>query len=860
MPNLSEPPQDSQKFPPGNSDIFSKFSEMAKKVLINSQKIAQNMQSGIGSEHLLLGLVSTPGTLAYDMLKEHLINSDQIKLVLSLRGLHTRSINGISPEVKKILKLAVKIAAEFEHFSIDAEHILLAIVKEKQSLGYQIIYQIGVDPSHIKQQIERLFEELREMDQMIQKRIDTEPLGTPGGTKLSEEEIEEEYYPAPPSPFVMPKTASRKSSILDYFATDLTFLASRGKLDPIIGREKEIIRAVQILCRKTKNNPVLLGDPGVGKTAIVEGLAYKIINREVPSKLQNKRVLMLDMTLLVAGTMYRGQFEERIKKLIEEIQRSDNVILFIDELHTIVGAGSAEGSMDAANIFKPALAKGQLRLVGATTLDEYRRFIEKDSALERRLQPILVSEPTVDETIEILKGLKEVYEKYHNTKITDSAIEAAANLSKRYIQDRFLPDKAIDLIDEAAAATQMPRADSKSEEQDEIKKLYRKLEQVIAEKEKAVLEENFAKAAKLKELEKDLKTEIEKSQTREESASKRLIDSDNIAQIVSLWTGIPLINLVKEERERFLHLEKMLSEKIVGQKEAIFAVSSAIRRSKSGISNPNRPIGSFMFLGPTGVGKTETAKAISQVVFGKESALVKIDMSEFMERHNVSRLVGAPPGYIGYEEAGKLTETVRRNPYTLILFDEIEKAHPEIFNILLQILEDGYLTDAKGRKVNFKNTIIILTSNIGVEQLNKAAIGFQGQKKSAAEKGYLEIKEKVISSLKESFRPEFLNRLDKIIVFHPLTPEDIAKIVKIQLQELEEKLAAEKITLKIDEKLIQFIAQKGFDPEFGARPVRRAISDYLEDQLSEKILEGKFKESDTVLAKVEKDKVVFSKR
>lgn len=845
MPNL----------PGGSPDIFERFSDAAKKVLINSQKIAQNMASGIGSEHILLGLVSTPGTLAYDILKEHLINSDQIKLVLSLRDLRTTKDKGITSEVKKILKMAVKIAADFDHFSIDAEHLLLSIVKNRESLAYQIIYQIGVDPSHIKEQVEKLFEELREMDQMIQKRIDT-------SAKLADEGPEEEYFTPTPSPFTISRaSSSQKSPVLDYFATDLTLLCKQGKLDPVIGRAKEINRVIQILCRKTKNNPVLLGDPGVGKTAIVEGLAYKIINREVPTKIQNKRIVMLDLTLLVAGTMYRGQFEERIKKLMEEIQKSDDVILFIDEIHTIVGAGSAEGSLDAANIFKPALAKGQLHLIGATTLEEYRKFIERDSALERRLQPVLVAEPTLQETIEILGGLKNVYEKYHNLKISDEAIVAAASLSKRYIQDRFLPDKAIDLIDEAAAATQIQPIPAKSKNQNQIQKLEMKLSEVATEKEKAVKEENFSKAGKLKILEDQLNLEIEKLKNKSVIKEGKIINQEDIAKVVSIWTGVPLTSLVKEEKERYLNLEKVLSQRIIGQKEAIAAVSAAMRRSKSGIANPNRPIGSFMFLGPTGVGKTETAKVLAAEVFGRENALVKIDMSEFMEKHNVSRLVGAPPGYVGYEEAGKLTETVRRNPYSLILFDEIEKAHPEIFNILLQILEDGYLTDAKGRKVNFKNSIIILTSNIGVEQLNRAAIGFQKpKKKEAAEKNYQEIKEKVISSLKENFRPEFLNRLDKIIVFHPLMPEDILCIVELQLQELSLKLQAEEILLKFDKTVPEFIAQKGFDPEFGARPIRRAISDFIEDKLSEEILQGKISKGDTILAKIKNNQIVFSKK
>ncbi|PIU43360.1 MAG: hypothetical protein COS97_01420, partial [Candidatus Nealsonbacteria bacterium CG07_land_8_20_14_0_80_40_10] len=641
-----------------------------------------------------------------------------------------------------------------------------------------MIAQIGVNPNHIKQQIERLFDELIEVDEMIQKRLDqTKNMGDQNNQDfIGEPDID---IPSATFPTFQPAKSRSGASSLDYFATDLTNLAKASKLDPITGRDKEILRVMQILSRRTKNNPVLIGEPGVGKTAIVEGLAQKIVARQVPTNLQSKRILMLDLALLVAGTMYRGQFEERIKKVIDEIIKSQNTIIFIDELHTIVGAGSAEGSMDAANILKPALAKGQIRLIGATTLDDYRKNIEKDTALERRLQPVKVSEPTIAETISILKVIRPKYEQFHQIKITDEAILAAAELSAHYINDRFLPDKAIDLIDEAAAATKIENP-VKSKDETLKQKLEEKLADITKQKDMAVNKEQFEKAAQLKTEEIRLLNELALFSKKNKPATK-VIEKEIIAKIVSQWTGIPLQTLIKDEKDKFINLEKILKAKIVGQDDVLKLICRAVRRSKIGIANPNRPIGSFIFLGPTGVGKTELAKVIAKVVFG-ENALIKIDMSEFMERHNVSRLVGAPPGYVGYEEAGKLTETVRRNPYSLILFDEIEKAHPEIFNILLQILEDGVLTDAKGRKVNFKNTIIIMTSNIGVRELSHAAIGFHAKESKITKQAtneYRQMKEKVLEGLKESFRHEFLNRVDKVIVFKPLTMDAILKIVNL---------------------------------------------------------------------------------
>ena len=813
------------------SDIFDRFSDNARRVLIQAQKIAQSMASPLDSQHLLLSLVTSPGTLAYDILKEYMVSSDQIKLVLSLRGIKINKAKGMTDNFGKILKTAVKIAADFNHFSIEPEHLLLSLTQNKDCVGYQILDQVGIEPAKIQSQIENIFQELSGFEEPQANPIEAE------GFKIIE--------------------PTESKSMLEYFATDLTDLASKGTLDPVIDREKEITRCMQILCRRRKNNPVLIGEPGVGKTAIVEGLAQKITKKDVPLILQNKRVLTLDLTLLVAGTMYRGQFEDRVKKLIDEVVNAKNIILFIDEIHTIIGTGSAEGSLDAANILKPALAKGKIRLVGATTTDEYRKHIEKDAALERRLQPILVEEPTIEETIAILKGLKSNYEKHHHVKITDKALGAAAKLSSRYISDRYLPDKAIDLIDEASAASQLKPLASTGKEL-----LEKKLERVRNDKEKQVGAENFPQAAILRQKELQLLKTLSTFNERQIQKTT-VIDENDISRVVSVWTGIPLENLQVVEKNRFANLEAILKKYIIDQDLAIENIAKAIRRSKTGLSDPRRPIGSFMFLGPTGVGKSHLAKVLAREVYGKEESLVKIDMSEFMERHNVSRLVGAPPGYVGYEEAGKLTEAIRRQPYSVILLDEIEKAHPDVFNILLQILEDGYLTDAKGRKVNFRNCIIILTSNIGMKELNtKADIGFQIKNKKeeySFQKEYEKIQNAVLEDVKKHFAPEFINRLDKIIVFKPLEKNAILQIVQLELDQFNKRLEEQGLQLSFDKKAIEFIAERGFDPENGARPVRRAIQDYLETPLSQKLLEGAFTLGDKIKTQVLKDEIIFTK-
>ena len=820
---------------PSPRDIFNKFSEAARRVLVATQKIAEDMNSGIGSQHLLLALAITPGTIAYDLLHAYNVKIDQIRLILSLSGLKNRLPHGLSPEMQRVLEGAALKSSHWGHQSIDPEHLLYAMVSDPKSIGYEVILRLGVNPSNLKQELE---EQLTEQDEHEVLEAEALPATLEEETKVKTRE---------------PK-AKMATPALDYFTVDLTRQAREGKLDPVIGREKEIQRAVQVLSRRTKNNPVLVGDPGVGKTAIVEGLAQRIEARDVPELLTEKRIVSLDLALLVAGTSYRGQFEERIKKVLQEVTQSGNIILFIDEVHTMVGAGSAEGSMDAGQILKPGLAKGQIRMIGATTLDEYRKHIEKDAALERRFQKILIEEPTEEETIAILQGLRPRYEQHHNVTITDEAILAAVALGKRYIQDRFLPDKAIDLIDEAAAATHLlPKEKSRA-----LEAKQREVAEVTAKKEVSIEKQDFEEAARLRDKEQRLREELLLLQSRRGSRGDRpVIDREQIAAVVAMWTGIPVTSLVKDDRDRLLNLEALLKARIVGQDEAIGVIAKAIRRNKSGIGNPNRPIGSFLFLGPTGVGKTELVKVLAREIYGKEDALIKVDMSEFMERHNISRLVGAPPGYVGYEDAGKLTEGVRNRPYSVVLLDEIEKAHPEVFNILLQIMEDGVLTDAKGRRVSFRNAILVMTSNLGTEELTRASIGFKSPAtERSAEHEFEQMKETVMQSLKERFRPEILNRLDKVIVFRPLGRGEIMQIVDLQLAELSERLAKEGIALRVDQMVKELIAEQGFDPNFGARPIRRTIADLIEDPLSQKIIEGKFKKGNRVQAHLTKEKTI----
>lgn len=807
-------------------NAFDRLSETAQKIIQDSETFARSLETGINTEHLLASLASTPGTISYDVLRELMISPERISFVLHNRNQTLKPSFGMSPDMTRILKTAFQKAYYYGTPSVDSEHLLLALTLTKDCNAYQVLNELGIDPKILRDQLEQYFDQLSHEPDTEHTHDEDVPELTEPGMPLSRE--------------VVKGGSPKPKSALDYFTTDLTKAAKQNKLDPMVGRTKELRRMIQILIRRMKNNPVLVGDPGVGKTAIVEGLASKIVAGDVPQQLLDKRILSLDLALLISGTTYRGQFEERVKKLVDEIIKVGNVVLFLDEIHTIVGAGAAEGSMDLGTIFKPALARGQLRLIGATTNDEFRKYIEKDPALERRLQKVTVEEPTPAESIQILEGLKHTYEKHHNVTIDHEAITAAVDLGKRYINDRFLPDKAIDLIDEAAAATQLEERQLKTSN---------KLLQLETDRKKAIDEhktaaENFdyKKAAEWRVLELRLTNEIDRLKSRLPKRTRdRVITREDIAQVVSMWTGVPVTALTKTDRIRLTDLEGALRDHIIGQDEAIRSIAQAVRRSSAGVADPNRPLGSFIFLGPTGVGKTELAKVLAREVYGRDEALVKIDMSEFMERHNVSRLVGAPPGYVGYEDAGKLTETVRRQPYSVILLDEIEKAHPDVFNMLLQIMEDGYLTDAKGRRVNFRNTIIIMTSNIGMDELNRqAAIGFKQPKaEENLDERYQEIKAQIMDRLKEHFRPEFLNRLDKVIVFKPLSRPEIEKIVELQLQRLVSRLELDDIRLQAADSAKEFLAEQGFDPQFGARHVRRAITELIEDPLSELLLSGK---------------------
>lgn len=826
-------------------DIYKKFSPNARKILITSQKIAQGMDTALGSEHILLALAVTTNTLANSILKEHMVSMDQIRLVISLRYARDKATSGMNSEAREILEEAANIAKDYGHSQIDSEHIVMALVTKEDSVACKIIKQIGIDPLDIKDQIEDFFNNLKD----IEENPNLLPPKLPPSFNAFFEPFSQD---SPPAEMGMPGFGKPKKP--ENYFIDMTNLAKDKQLDPVIGREKELQRLIQILCRRTKNNPVLVGEPGVGKTAIVESLAQQIIAGTVPTNLKNKKLAMLDLPSIVAGTMYRGQFEERIKSIIDDLVKKGDTILFIDELHTIVGAGSAEGSLDLANILKPALSKGKLRIIGATTFDEYRKFIEKDPALERRLQKIVVDEPSQNEAVEILKGIRYNYETHHGVKITDDAVTAAVELSNRYIMDRNLPDKAIDLIDEASSARQIKNDTIIDKDSLNIAK---QLQLIREQKENEAKNENFAKAAELRQTELQLEEKLKLSK-QNNSKNHNEIDREDIAKVLSLWTNVPVESLKQEDKNKYLKLSSTLKRSIIGQDQAISLITDAIKRSKTGITDPNRPIGSFVFLGPTGVGKTELAKVLAESLFDSKEAIIKIDMSEFMEKHNVSRLVGAPPGYVGYDEAGKLTEQVRQKPYSVILFDEIEKAHPEVFNLLLQILEDGELTDAKGRKVNFRNTIVILTSNIGVQKLNaQQAIGFTTNKKTVGD-DYDKMKSDIIKDLKEHFRPELLNRLDKIVVFKPLGQKEIEAIAKLQLDNLVLRVKKEGIELKLDQKVVKYVSKHGFEPNYGARPIRRAISDLIEDPLSEMILTNKLTQNQKIKITVLKDKICFN--
>jgi len=808
------------------SETLDRFTKRARQALAYAQEEALRLgHRWIGTEHLLLGLLREEQGIAAKVLVQMGVTVERVRQMVEEtlgRGerLLTTSVE-LAPRAKRVLELAIDEARRLGHNFIGTEHLLLGLAREGQGIAAGILETLGLDLERVRQETLR---------QMQASQTQAQP-AKEGGAK--------------------------SQSLVEQVGTDLTEAARQNKLDPVIGRQKEIERVVQILSRRTKNNPALIGEPGVGKSAIVEGLAQRIVAGEVPERLMGKRVVMLDVGSLVAGTMYRGQFEERMKRVIDEIRKTKSV-LFIDELHMIVGAGAAGSSVDAANILKPALARGELQCIGATTMDEYRKHIESDPALERRFQPVLVAEPTIEETVEILRGIRSRYEEYHRLTITDGAIVAAANLAARYVPDRFLPDKAIDLIDEASSRVRTYKAFQPVA----VKTAFLRLQEVQREKDQALEQQRYEEAAELRDRERDIRQNLEQLQLGlrgvKEEGEGLSVSEDEIAEIVSMWTGVPVSQLANEETKRLLNMETELHQRIVGQEEAIVTLAKAVRRARAGLKSPKRPIGSFLFLGPTGVGKTELAKALAEFMFGSEEALLQLDMSEFMERHTVSRLVGAPPGYVGYEEAGQLTETVRRRPYCVICFDEVEKAHNEAFNILLQIMEDGHLSDARGRRVDFRNTIVIMTSNVGAELLTReTTLGFSttSDKTKTAEESYQKMKEKLLGELKRVFRPEFLNRVDNVIVFHALSEDHLRQIVDIQVAELAGRLREHGLSLELTPEGRELLAKEGYNPQYGARPLRRAIQQLLEDPLCEGLLSGQFQAGDTVLVVREGDEI-----
>ena len=813
----------------------NQFTPRAEEALRLAQEAAEEMGHGyVGTEHILLGLMREEDGIAHRVMREYGMTEDMICTVLERsvgKGLSGAAPSqGLTPRAKSAVELAVSEAMRMGAGYIGTEHLLLGLLREGSNMAIRVLDTVGIDP--------------KKMYSSVVQKINEGPRAAANNNMP-----------------VSHREEGKKGKTLAEFSRDLTESARQGKLDPVIGREKEIQRVIQILSRRTKNNPVLIGEPGVGKTAIAEGLAQRIAAADVPEELLDKRVLSLDLSGMVAGTKYRGEFEERIKKTIDEVKKASNVILFIDELHTIVGAGSAEGAVDAANILKPALSRGEIRVVGATTLNEYRKYIEKDAALERRFQPVTVGEPTAEATIEILKGLRDKYEAHHKLTITDEAIESAVRLSVRYINDRFLPDKAIDLMDEAASRVRMD-AESASPE---LKSLEEKIAALRREKAEVIAAQDYERAAQLRDIEQNYveQVEIERENWRKNLAVNRgTVGEEDIAKVVAGWTGIPVTRLTEDESQRMLKLEEVLHKRVVGQEEAVTAVAKAIRRSRVGLKDPKRPIGSFLFLGPTGVGKTELCKALAEAMFGNEGDMIRIDMSEYMEKHTVSRLVGSPPGYVGHEEGGQLTEKVRRKPYSVVLFDEIEKAHEDVWNILLQILEDGIVTDSQGRRVDFKNTIIVMTSNVGARNITAAdkPLGFDGREADTDESARFErIKQAVMEELRRTFKPEFLNRIDETIVFRQLTEEDIRRIAQRMLEITGKRMAQQNITLLADEEAVATLAKDGFDPQYGARPLRRAIQNEVEDAVAEQMLEGKLLSGDTARICLRDGKVAIEK-
>ncbi len=800
------------------TDRFDKFTDRARKVLTLAQDEAQRFNHNyIGTEHLLLGLVREGEGVAARVLENMNVELAKVRTAVEfIIGRGDRPVVGevgLTPRAKRVIELAIDEARRLGHNYIGTEHLLLGLVREGEGIAAGVLESLGVNLDKVRHEVIRVLSQSSSA-----------------------------------CPAAETKRAS-KTPTVDQLGINLNDAVRAGRSDPVIGREKEIERVIQILSRRTKNNPALIGEPGVGKTAIAEGLAQRIVAGDVPETLANKRVLTLDIGSLVAGTKYRGEFEERLKKIIEELRNTNDAVLFIDELHTLVGAGAAEGAIDAANILKPPLARGELQCIGATTLDEYRKYIERDAALERRFQPVMVEEPTLEQTIEILFGIREKYEEHHHVTITDEAARAAADLSIRYITDRHLPDKAIDLIDEAASRVRLRHSSAPPE----LKAAQKELDRVLKEKEAAINDQDYEVAAGLRDAEAAAKSTIDQLRSdwqAAQAAQKPTVTEEDIAQVVAMWTGIPVTRIAQEESQRLLNMEDALHKRVIGQQEAIDTISKAVRRARAGLKDPKRPIGSFIFLGPTGVGKTELAKALAEFMFGSEDALIKIDMSEFMERHNVSRLVGAPPGYVGFEEGGQLTEAVRRKSYSVVLLDEIEKAHPEVFNILLQILEDGHLSDAKGRRVDFRNTVIIMTSNLGAKSLLKdTSLGFRpvaANEEAMAEQQYDRMKEKVLDQLKSQFRPEFLNRVDSVVVFRSLQIEEIRQIVDLLLARVRDRMRAQQLGLEVTQAAKDHIIKLGYDVDYGARPLRRVLQNMVEDQLAEALLLGKFQPGMTI--------------
>jgi len=805
--------------------MFNRFTERARKVILLAKEEAKRFNHDyIGTEHILLGLVREGEGVAAAVLASFALTPDKIRIEVEklVQPGPTTVISGdlpFTPKAKKVMELATEEARSLGHNYIGTEHLLLGLIREGEGVASQVLMNLGLELERVREEVMNLL-----------------------GSAIPGYEMGQ-------------KVSHAKTPALDAFGRDLTKLAMDNKLDPVIGRKNEIERVIQILSRRTKNNPVLLGEAGVGKTAIVEGLAQKIVAGDIPEILRDQKIIILDLALMVAGTKYRGQFEERIKAVMDEIKRSDDIIVFIDELHTLVGAGGAEGAIDASNILKPALSRGEIQCIGATTLDEYRKHIEKDAALERRFQTIMVEPPTVDETIDILKGLRDKYEAHHRVKFTDEAVEAAAKLSDRYISGRYLPDKAIDLIDEAGARARL----SVMTAPPDVKHIEDKIETIKKEKEQSVKNQDFETAAKFRDEERKLKEEltgIKKEWKETRGKFEPEVNEEDIAVIVSKWTGIPIVKLEEKEQVKFLKMEEGMHKRVIGQDEAVSAIAHAVRRSRAGIKDPRRPIGSFVFLGPTGVGKTLVARALAEFMFGDEDAIIQIDMSEYMEKFNVSRLVGAPPGYVGYEEGGQLTEKVRRRPYAVVLLDEIEKAHPDVFNILLQMLEEGRLTDSFGRKVDFKNTVIIMTSNIGAETLKKqGSIGFKSQEEEVT---YQSMKSRLLDEVKKVFKPEFLNRVDDIIVFRALTRDDLQHIVELEIKEVETRLKDQNIQIELTKEAKDFLIERGFDKIFGARPLKRTIQRFLEDPIAEEIIRGNYKNGAKLRATAKADHLEFT--